>query len=376
MPGDAGGDRSSRPLRVFLCHASPDKPAVRALYQRLRAEGIEPWLDEENLLPGQDWEREIAQAVRAADAVLVCFSASSVTRAGFVQKEIKYALDVAEEQPEGAIFLIPLKLEECAVPERLSRWQWVNYFDQRGHERLMRAFRVRAESLGLPAQKPLEKAAPSGEPDMVYVPPGPFIFGEGQKVNLEHGFWIDRFPVTNAQFCRFLNEKGNREEGGGEWVDLKRSRIRQHGSQFTVESGYEEHPVVCVSWYGASSYAQWAGKRLPSEEEWEKAARGVDGRRYPWGDDWDPARCNTTEAGPGTTTPVHAYPQGMSPYGCYDMAGNVWEWTASLYTTGQDWRVLRGGCWYYDRDLAACAFRDFEFPNVRDNFVGFRCART
>lgn len=200
---------------------------MRALYKQLRAEGIEPWLDEENLLPGQDWEREIACAVREADAVLVCLSPASVTRTGFVQKEIKYALDVADQQPEGAIFLIPLKLEECAVPARLSRWHWVNYFDQRGFERLMLALRARAGSLGIPVQKPQEKAAPSGEADMVYVPPGPFMFGSKQEVNLEHGFWIDRFPVTNAQFCRFLNEQGNREEGGVAWVDLRPSRIRQ-----------------------------------------------------------------------------------------------------------------------------------------------------
>ncbi|MBP7687715.1 MAG: toll/interleukin-1 receptor domain-containing protein, partial [Thermoflexales bacterium] len=111
---------SSRALRVFLCHASSDKPAVRDLYQRLRADGFEPWLDEEDILPGQDWKREIPKAVRESDIVLVCLSKHSINKEGYVQKEIKVALDVAEEKPDDVIFLIPVKLEECDVPERLA----------------------------------------------------------------------------------------------------------------------------------------------------------------------------------------------------------------------------------------------------------------
>ena len=95
----------TRRLKVFLCHASGDKPAVRELYHRLRAAGFDPWLDEENLLPGQDWQLEIPQAVRSSDAAIVCLSTRAVTKRGYVQKEIRYALDVADEQPEGAIFL-------------------------------------------------------------------------------------------------------------------------------------------------------------------------------------------------------------------------------------------------------------------------------
>ncbi|MGH9765661.1 MAG: toll/interleukin-1 receptor domain-containing protein, partial [Blastocatellia bacterium] len=95
-----------RPLRVFLCHAVGDKPAVRELYRKLSASGYQPWLDEEDLLPGQDWEREISIAVKTSDVVLVCLSRASITKQGFVQKEIKFALDVADRQPEGTIFVI------------------------------------------------------------------------------------------------------------------------------------------------------------------------------------------------------------------------------------------------------------------------------
>ena len=138
--------KTAEDFPVFLCHASGDKQAVRALYQRLREEGFTPWLDEENLLPGQDWEREISSAVRGSSVVLVCLSRVSVTKEGFVQKEIKYALDVADEKPEGIIFIIPVRLENCDVPARLRRWQWVNLFEDSGYSRLLSALRTRQET--------------------------------------------------------------------------------------------------------------------------------------------------------------------------------------------------------------------------------------
>ena len=106
-------DETKRPLKVFLCHASGDKPVVRELYKRLIAEGVDAWLDQEKLLPGQDWRVEIPRAVREADVVVICLSNKSITKEGYVQKEIKFALDSAEEKPEGTIFLIPARLEDC-----------------------------------------------------------------------------------------------------------------------------------------------------------------------------------------------------------------------------------------------------------------------
>jgi mannose-6-phosphate isomerase-like protein (cupin superfamily) len=123
---------------------------VRLLYRWLAAqESVKPWLDEEELLPGQDWEREIRNAVRAADLILVCLSRGSASRAGFVQREIRFALDVAKEQPPGTIFIIPVRLEECEVPEELRRWQWFDYYNPGGYKRLLRALAARAEALGL-----------------------------------------------------------------------------------------------------------------------------------------------------------------------------------------------------------------------------------
>ena len=133
----------ARRARVFLCHSSADKPAVRTLYRQLDMDGLAPWLDEEDLLPGVDWDHAIRSAVRKSDFVAVCLSSASTTSAGYVHKEIKEALDVADEQPEGTIFVIPVRLEECAVPSRLSHLHWVDLFVDGGYPRLLRALGTR-----------------------------------------------------------------------------------------------------------------------------------------------------------------------------------------------------------------------------------------
>ncbi len=123
---------TSRKLRVFLCHASQDNSVVDDLHTRLLAEGwIDPWLDKEKLLPGQDWDVEIEKAVETADAVIVCLSNNSITKAGYVQKELRFVLDISDEKPEGAIFVIPVRLDECPVPRRLKKWQYVDYFSSK-----------------------------------------------------------------------------------------------------------------------------------------------------------------------------------------------------------------------------------------------------
>ncbi|MBC8029609.1 MAG: toll/interleukin-1 receptor domain-containing protein [Pyrinomonadaceae bacterium] len=141
-----------RSLKVFLCHSSDDKDAIRGLYHRLSGDGYSPWLDEENLLPGQEWEDEIPRAVRQSDIVIVCLSPRSISKTGYVQKEIKFALDVADQQPQGTIFIIPLKLEPCDVPGRLVRWHWVNLFEEKGYEKLKRALLHRATTGNLAAE--------------------------------------------------------------------------------------------------------------------------------------------------------------------------------------------------------------------------------
>jgi TIR domain-containing protein len=134
-PRPSQADRFSR---LFLCHSSGDKPVVRELYRRLKSDGVDPWFDEEDLFPGQDWEEEITAAVRSCHAIAVCLSQRAITREGYMQKEIRFALDVAEEKPEGTIFIIPVRLElEVEVPNRLRKWQWANLFQDDGYQRLI-----------------------------------------------------------------------------------------------------------------------------------------------------------------------------------------------------------------------------------------------
>jgi serine/threonine protein kinase len=140
---------SKRGLRVFLCHSSSDKPAVENFYNMLVDDGVDAWLDKKNLMPGQDWQFEIQKAVRDSDVVIVFLSSSSVTKEGFVQKEIRIALDTADEKPDGTIFVIPAKLENCKVPNRLAKFQWVDLFEKDGYERLFKALQMRASSLNI-----------------------------------------------------------------------------------------------------------------------------------------------------------------------------------------------------------------------------------
>ena len=414
---------ANRPLRVFLCHSSNDKPAVRELYQRLRAESwIQPWLDEEELYPGQDWNFEIEKAVEAADVILVCLSKGSATKEGYVQREIRIALDYADYKPEGTLYVIPVRLEECEPPRRLRVWQYADYFEgqrQRGLQRLLVSLKRRADLLGLmfevPTPKIEEKPAEEKKPvierpktaevvtppnkitfsngmELMRVPAGKFLMGSTKEnelaydderpqhtVDIPYDYFMARFPVTNELYDAYVKAKGIKHPVEG-WGNKK------------------DHPVVNVSWKDTMEYCKWLNDllkaelpaglvlRLPTEAEWEKAARGTDGREYPWGDEFDKNKCNTDESGKGKTTAVGFYsPQGDSPYGCADMSGNVWEWTHSKmkeypYNAGDGRederasgkRVRRGGSFLNIEGFARCACRGgYDFDLFYLN-VGFR----
>lgn len=218
--------------------------------------------------------------------------------------------------------------------------------------------------------------------EMVRVPAGEFLYGENKTILRLPEFWIDKTPVTNAEFARFVQASGYRTTaeltgvgcayGGGKWEDIQGADWRHPGGPETDIQNKAGHPVVQVSWEDAAAYARWAGKRLPTEQEWEKAARGTDGGEYPWGNQ-EPTHelCNFSKKEKGTT-PVGKYsPQGDSPFGCVDMAGNIWEWTASDDESGG--RVLRGGGWSHPAEYVRAVLRPSHNPDDRYDTDGFRC---
>ena len=238
---------------------------------------------------------------------------------------------------------------------------------------------------------------------MISVPAGTFLMGSDRvrtsaqnrpqhEVNLP-GFQIDKYPTTNAQYARFVTEQGYRPP-----LDWENGRIAE---------GMALHPVTMISWYDASNYCTWAGKRLPKESEWEKAARGEGGQRWPWGEQMETSKLNTYYS-VGSTTDVTRYSQGASPYGVMDMAGNVYEWiendflpyegtdaskeifqgkiqvastpadramkVVDLVGVDANYKVLRGGSWKSDPFSTTTYHRNYSWPHYASDFFGFRCA--
>ncbi|MEM7125624.1 MAG: SUMF1/EgtB/PvdO family nonheme iron enzyme [Chloroflexota bacterium] len=147
----------ARPVRGFLCHASQDKPRVLQLYEYLQRDGVDPWLDVKNLRGGQNWQIEIPKAVARSDVILVCFSSRALKSDGFIQEEMRFALEEAEKRPSEAITIIPVRFENVDIPVRFARWHWINLFDSDGYEGLLSSFELRAEQSGLQAPKPTGK---------------------------------------------------------------------------------------------------------------------------------------------------------------------------------------------------------------------------
>jgi outer membrane protein assembly factor BamD (BamD/ComL family) len=207
-------EEANRQLKVFLCHASGDKPPVRELYKRLLAEGVDAWLDQEKLLPGQDWGVEIPRAVRDSDVVVICLSNSSITKEGYVQKEIRTALDAADEKPEGTIFLIPARLEDCTVPERLDRWQWVDLFEENGFMRLLRSLKLRADKVGAVIQPPGYEDSDSElehRLDQLYT--------EGLAA-----FWVEDWDRACQRFQTILRERPGHKNAAEKLAQAERQR--------------------------------------------------------------------------------------------------------------------------------------------------------
>ena len=250
------------------------------------------------------------------------------------------------------------------------------------------------EAAGEAAEEPVEEPteepappAPAVTDIMIEIPAGPFTMGSdtgdpedspAHEVDLP-AYEIDQFEVSNADFAAFAQATGYEtfaeQQGYRNWRD-------------EGEEGVEDnHPVVAVTWDDAAAYCEWLGKRLPTEAEWEKSARGDDLRAHPWGEGWDSSKANVKETGLRGTTAVGSFGAGASPYDVNDMTGNVWEWTADWYLPypgntaedayyGETFRVTRGGGWFDEEAQATTFNRNAADPlKTANDDLGFRCAR-
>lgn len=231
----------------------------------------------------------------------------------------------------------------------------------------------------------LKQSAKTDYKNMVMIPAGEFIMGSNERWDDESPefiaqtstFWIDIFEVTNTEYKNFADLTDY--SSPALWDDNK------------VPKGLEEHPVTYVSWNDASAFCRWTEKRLPTEGEWEKAARGTLGYAFPWGNEFDSSNSNNPQSESKGTKPVGSYEKGKSPYGLYDMSGNVWEWTSTWYMPhpsnkipstkyGKTNRVIKGGSWFdclaYGCGISALAYnRGAVVPTTRNNTIGFRCVK-
>lgn len=281
-------------------------------------------------------------------------------------------------------FLVDLHREKspCHEEDLLGEW---------GRSVIADLFSIPSDRLAtptpLPALRPTSTPTPgipeavlNKYPGMVYIPAGEFVFGAGDgdpcespaQVVFLPAFYVDKMEVTNWAYKRFVDATGRRKP------------LHWEGGE--IPPGLEDHPVIWVSWEDATAYAQWSAGRLPTEAEWEKAARGPKGLTYPWGNRFDPKRANTWEAGVHATAPVGSFPAGSSPYGLLDMAGNVSEWVADQFAAypnattflpeySRGLHVLRGGSWTFNAYYARSSHRYPRAPGERHGTYGFRTAR-
>jgi formylglycine-generating enzyme required for sulfatase activity len=406
--------------RIFISYRREDSSGYAGrLYDRLSQHFGDDniFMDIDPIEPGLDFVEVIEKAVGPCDVLIALIGRQwlTITDASgrrrldnpedFVRLEIKTALD-------RNIRVIPTLISGATMPQpeelpdelkKLARRNAIVISD-RFHPEVTWLIEVIEKTLGSARVSAPAKPEPTRqakkqevfEPELILIPAGEFLMGSDPKKDKQAredeqpqhrlslpDYSIAKTPVTNAQYAAFVQATGHGPP--------------KHWQDKTVPRGQENHPVIYISWDDAVVYCRWLAKttkkpyRLPTEAEWEKAARGTDGRIYPWGNKWDAKRCNTSEDGPGKTTPVGAYPAGASPYGLLDITGNVWEWCATKWgkpypydATEDEWgddylkaggyRVVRGGSFYGYQYFARCAVRYGDRPGDGVDLRGFRVA--
>lgn len=427
---------------TFISHAHADNALCDRYAAALQQRGVDVWYDRHNIQGGQRLGKEIETQLERRSALVVLLTPASVA-SYWVDMEVSAFRDLAAHDPSR--LLLPVRIADCPVPLLMRGLFWIDALSlpfEQAIDTIAAALvqpgaapvsappspspAVPAAS-SLPAQPgpaPVPAAATPAlhlTPTSLYtlgfrgysiagvecvlppicpVPGGVFTMGSDTAYDKDafddetpqypmrvDGFSIGQHPVTVAEYACAVRANAVREPPTREYSGKK--------TDWQTQLAHLDHPVVCVSWENAVAYTRWLASatgqpwRLPTEAEWEKMARWDaprgHSRIYPWGDTFDRTRCNTRESGIGTTTPVGCYPTGASPYQAQDMAGNVWEWTSSLYKpyaynqsdgrevqASTEDRVLRGGSWGYDRLYSRAACRGRLRPVVFAGNGGFR----
>ena len=371
------------PRQVFISHATADADFAHRLADDLQAEGWRIWIAPDSIRPGEKWVEAIERGLETSGVFVVSLTPAAVA-SKWVKTETNAAIGLSQDDE---IRFISLDVEACRPSVLWRQFQYITFRGsyEAGLGELLRWLDGEAPPpKGKKAtETPVEtfrRNVSTPPPDrriheetgieLIRIPAGPFLYGDNKKTMELLEYWIGRVPITNAQYKRFL------DANPGYAVPFRDADWAKPYNWDRTARNYPTdkagHPVVLVSWNDAKAFCDWAGLRLPTEQEWEKAARGdKDGRVYPWGDDWVDGRCNTIEAGVRGTTQVGQYsPQSDSPYGCADMAGNVWEWTASSHEKGG--RVLRGGSWNGSQRSARVSIRSNNTPDYASSNFGFR----
>jgi formylglycine-generating enzyme len=418
------------PHQVFISHAHEDAEFAHRLAADLAAGGWRVWITPESILPGEKWVDAIERGLATSGVFVVALTPAAI-RSRWVKTETNAAIALEHRE---MVRLVPLDVETCDAPLLWSSYQCVSFRGayEAGLRGLLGWLDPPKTSTSTPPATPVQK--PAAEPrvvdaapparqtvpaipktastappqtaaqalprlltiespihlELVLVPTGEFLMGSDPKVDKDAQpdqqpqhrlylpeFYIGKVPITNAQFAGFI--RATRRQAPSHW---------ENGA---LPPGRAEHPVVNVTWDDAVAFCRWLSEathrsfRLPSEAEWEKAARGGDGRIYPWGNPLpDEKRCNFGMK-IGATTPVGNYPDGASPCGALDMAGNVWEWTGSIFESypyapadgredpgNRETRVLRGGSFWSGALYVRCACRGRLNPDNRSDVSGFR----
>ena len=510
----------NRPLRVFLSHSSKDNAIARELYHQLDAEGwMDVWFIEARLLPSQNWGPEIIKGAENADVVITLFSKNSSMEEETEYPSWRFVSEVLRTNGNEKVLIIPLLLDDSAVPTELNTWQSINYFPKRKrkstYQKMLTSLKAYAKQIGISQDKQLPTPAPekrmqwtpslwkqldaedveheteSKQSDshlirvrqrlrlkifsgvnklfiwaaaigtllvisicalivnaivrgqntdsftapiisraltlvplptptlgigsvrispkdgmrMVYVPAGEFRMGSDDyqddekpvhKVYLD-AYWIDQYEVTNGMYANCVEAKicsvpfPTEVEMIFFSSDLQFVLGWPENSKFferlATDPEFFNQPVTNIFWDNANAYCRWVDRRLPTEAEWEKAARGVDRRTYPWGETVDCTKANlySCVANPSR---VGSFEDGQSPYGAYDMAGNAMEWVADWYSstyyqfspyenplgpkTGL-YRVFRGGSWNSEPPASRTTNRPGYVANLPNDVIGFRC---